>query len=79
MHAHISCSIFVYALLLQDQKSVPGSATMAYFVKPLTYNSQVAGYLIRSYPSSWTVLDAQTKAVLGSFTGENRLLVDTIL
>jgi hypothetical protein len=48
---------------------------MAYFLKPLTYNSQIAGYLIRSYPSLWTVLDAQSKAVLGSFTDEE-ILVD---
>jgi len=59
----------------KDQKSVPDYATMAYFLKPLTYNSQIAGYLIRSYPSLWTVLDAQSKVVLGSFTDEE-ILVD---
>ena len=48
---------------------------MAYYNKPLTYNSQVAGFLIRSYPSLWTVLDAQSKAVLGSFT-DSEILVD---
>ena len=48
---------------------------MAYYSKPLTYNSQVAGFLIRSYPSLWTVLDAQSKAVLGSFT-DGEILVD---
>jgi len=31
---------------------------MAYYLKPLTYNSQIAGYLIRSYPGPWTVLGA---------------------
>mmetsp|Transcript_5379 Transcript_5379/g.11782 ORF Transcript_5379/g.11782 Transcript_5379/m.11782 type:complete len:80 (+) Transcript_5379:848-1087(+) len=50
---------------------------MAYFLKPLTYNSQVAGFLIRSYPSLWTVLDAQTKQVLGSFTDEEILVTNT--
>ena len=50
---------------------------MGYFLKPLTYNSQVAGFLIRSYPSLWTVLDAQTKAVLGSFTDEQILVEGT--
>ena len=65
----------VVLLPLQDLKSIPGAATMAYFVKPLTYNSQVAGFLIRAYPSLWTVLDAQTKSVLGSFTDE-QILVD---
>ena len=58
----------------QDQKSIPPEATMAYFVKPLTYNSQVAGYLIRAYPSLWTVLDVQSK-ILGSFSDE-QILVD---
>ena len=59
----------------QDLKTIPGSATMAYYVKPLTYNSQVAGYLVRSYPSQWTVLDAQTREVLGSFD-DGEILVD---
>jgi hypothetical protein len=48
---------------------------MAYYVKPLTYNSQVAGYLIRAYPSPWTVLDARSKAILGSFD-DGEILVD---
>jgi hypothetical protein len=48
---------------------------MAYYNKPLTYNSQVAGFLIRSYPSLWTVLDAQSKAVLGSFP-DGEILVE---
>lgn len=61
----------------KDLKTIPGSATMAYFNKPLTYNSAVAGYLIRSYPGLWTVLDAHTKAVLGSFTDEEILVEGT--
>ena len=48
---------------------------MGYFVKPLTYNSQIAGYLIRAYPSPWTVLDATTKAVLKTFT-DGEILVE---
>ncbi|CAB9499315.1 expressed unknown protein [Seminavis robusta] len=59
--------------LAKDQDSVPGRATMAYYLKPLTYNSQVAGYLIRSYPGQWTVLDAVTKKSLGSFS-DNEIL-----
>ena len=43
---------------------------MGYYLKPLTYNSQVAGYLIRSYPSDWTVLDAVSKEVLGLFSDQ---------
>ena len=43
---------------------------MGYFLKPLTYNSQVAGFLIRSYPSDWTVLDAVSKEVLGTFSDD---------
>ena len=61
----------------KDPRSIPGGATMAYFLKPLTYNSQIAGYLIRSYPSSWTVLDATTKAVLGTFSDEEILVKNT--
>lgn len=61
------CPTVIVNGLFKDQKSVPESATMAYFLKPLTYNSQVAGFLVRSYPSPWTVVDAQS-AVLGTFT-----------
>jgi hypothetical protein len=49
-------------------ESVPGKATMAYFLKPLTYNSQIAGYLVRSFPGKWTAVDAVTKQALGAFT-----------
>jgi hypothetical protein len=49
---------------------------MAYFLKPLTYNSQVAGFLVRSYPSQWTVLDAQS-AVLGTFSDDQILVPKT--
>lgn len=58
----------------QDLKTIPGSATMAYYLKPLTYNSQVAGYLIRSYPGPWTVLDG-TNTVLGTYD-DDRILVE---
>ena len=54
--------------LAKDQESVPGEATMAYFLKPLTYNSMVSGFLVRSYPGAWTVMDAVTKKSLGSFS-----------
>ena len=57
----------------KDPNSIPGDATMAYFLKPLTYNSQVAGYLIREYPGLWTVLDASTRQALGSFSDEDIL------
>lgn len=56
--------------LQRIKKSVPDTATMGYYLKPLTYNSQVAGYLIRSYPSDWTVLDAVSKEVLGLFSDQ---------
>jgi len=61
----------------KDPKSLPNSATMAYFLKPLTYNSQVAGYLTRSYPSKWAVVDATTKMVLESFSDEEILVKGT--
>ncbi len=50
----------------KDQKSIP-----------LTYKSQVAGYLKRSYPSLWTVLDSQNKAVYGAFTYAQILVEST--
>merc|ERR1711862_871595 len=43
----------------KDAKSIPDGTTMAYYLKPLTYNSQIAGYLIRAYPKNWiTISDA---------------------
>ena len=52
---------------------MPNTATMAYFLKPLTYNSMVSGFLIRSYPGPWTVLDAVTKQSLGTFSDQEIL------
>ena len=60
----------------KDARSVPGNATTGYFLKPLTYNSSVAGFLIRQYPSRWTVLDA-SKRELGSFSDEEILVPTT--
>ncbi|KAL3757503.1 hypothetical protein ACHAWU_000900 [Discostella pseudostelligera] len=73
--AEAGCPTVVVNASFKDQKSIPPNATMAYYLKPLTYNSQVAGYLIRAYPSLWTALDSQSKAVLGSFT-DAQILVD---
>lgn len=42
--------------LAKTPKSIDERATMAYFLKPLTYNSMVAGYLVRAYPRPWTTL-----------------------
>lgn len=50
---------------------------MAYFLKPLTYNSQVAGYLIRCYPGKWATVDAVSKQVLGSFDDDEILVGKT--
>ena len=51
---------------------------MAYFLKPLTYNSQVAGFLVRSYPKDWTVVDASKQsAVLGTFSDKQILVPRT--
>jgi hypothetical protein len=63
--------------LAKDQESVPGRATMAYFLKPLTYNSMVSGFLIRNYPGPWTVLDAVTKKCLGTFTDQEILFKES--
>ena len=61
----------------KDQKSVSGLATMAYFLKPLTYNSMVAGYLLRAYPGPWTTLDAISGETLGTFTDQEILVSST--
>ena len=61
----------------QDRTSVPGDATMAYYLKPLTYNSQIAGYLIRSYPGPWTVVDALGKTVLATYRDDEILVPQT--
>jgi hypothetical protein len=50
---------------------------MAYFLKPLTYNSQLSGYLTRSYPGKWTCLDATTNEVLGAYTDAEVLVSGT--
>jgi hypothetical protein len=62
--------------LAKDQKSIPADATTAYYLKPLTYNSQVAGYLIRAFPSTWTVLDTSGK-VLSTYADQNILVPGT--
>ena len=50
---------------------------MAYYLKPLTYNSQIAGYLIRSYPGPWTVVDASGKTVLATYRDDEILVPQT--
>lgn len=50
---------------------------MAYYLKPLTYNSQIAGYLIRAYPGPWTVLDATGTAVLETYSDAEILVPQT--
>ena len=62
--------------ILKDPKSIPPYAKMAYYLKPLTYNSSISGYLTRQYPKPWTVVDATNK-VLGTFTDEEILVEKT--
>jgi hypothetical protein len=51
---------------------------MAYYYKPLTYNSLIAGYLIRSYPQLWTTFDNNKKSkVLGTSSDTNILVSNT--
>lgn len=50
---------------------------MAYFFKPLTYNSQVAGYLMRQYPGPWTTLDWTGNTVLDTCADANILVPNT--
>lgn len=61
----------------QDPNSVSNRATMGYFLYPLTYNSQVAGYLIRRCPGPWVTLDAATKKVLGTLKDDEILVQDS--
>lgn len=57
--------------------SVSDKATMAYFLKPLTYNSQIAGFLVRCYPGKWTTIDAESNQVLGTFDDDEILVGNT--
>lgn len=50
---------------------------MGFYIKPLTYNSQIAGFLVRVYPNDWTVLDATSKELLGSFSDKEIRVKDT--
>ena len=50
---------------------------MAYFLKPLTYNSQIAGYLIRCFPGKWTTIDAVSNQILGSLDDDEILVGNT--
>ena len=48
---------------------------MAYYLKPLTYNSQVAGYLVRAWPGQWTTLEAATGQAVGEPATDAQILV----
>lgn len=61
----------------KTDKSVPDVATMAYFLKPLTYNSQIAGYLIRAWPGKWTTIDSQSKQIVLELDDKNILVRGT--
>ena len=50
---------------------------MAYFLKPLTYNSQVVGFLVRNYPNKWSTVDLLTKSTLGSYEDSEILFGNT--
>jgi hypothetical protein len=50
---------------------------MAYFLKPLTYNSQVIGYLARKYPNDWTAVDLVSKKVMSTYTDSEILFGKT--
>jgi len=61
----------------KDRKSISEKATMAYFQKPLTYNSAVVGYLLRLYPGKWATVDGISKEVLATFTDDEILVPGT--
>jgi len=70
-------SVIIVNGFAKNPDSVSGFATMSFYYKPLTYNSQLAGYVIRSYPSLWTVLDATTQQVLQTYTDEEILFLNS--
>jgi hypothetical protein len=50
---------------------------MAYFLKPLTYNSQTVGYLTRCYPGKWAAIDVASRTILGTFDDADILVGNT--
>ena len=76
-------SVVIVNGFAKGPNSISGLATMSYYLKPLTYNSQIAGYLIRSYPSLWTVLDSsggggvKAAKVLTTYTDKDILVQGT--
>jgi len=70
-------SVVIVNGFIKDQKSINAAATMAYFLKPLTYNSQVAGYLVRKYPNDWATIDLISKKVLASYKDDQILFQQT--
>mmetsp|Transcript_19709 Transcript_19709/g.39404 ORF Transcript_19709/g.39404 Transcript_19709/m.39404 type:complete len:248 (-) Transcript_19709:37-780(-) len=52
--------------LAKNPKSVSDAALNAFYLKPLTYNSCVVGFLYRCYPRPWLAVD-DTSAVLREF------------
>eukprot|EP00804_Cyclotella_cryptica_P018937 CCRYP_006443-RA/>CCRYP_006443-RA protein AED:0.40 eAED:0.40 QI:133/1/1/1/1/1/2/344/285 len=75
--AESGCKTVIVNGLFKDPKSIPPYAKMAYYLKPLTYNSQIAGYLIRTYPQPWKVVDVVTNKVLGTFSDAEILVEKT--
>ncbi|CAJ1909458.1 unnamed protein product [Cylindrotheca closterium] len=73
----IASGVVIINGLAKSAKSVSGSATMAYYLKPLTYNSQVVGYLCRNYPNDWATVDLLSKQVLKSYKDEEILFGDS--
>ncbi|OEU11158.1 hypothetical protein FRACYDRAFT_193086 [Fragilariopsis cylindrus CCMP1102] len=82
-NANICKSVVIVNGFAKGPNSISGLATMSYYLKPLTYNSQIAGYLIRSYPSLWTVLDSsggggvKAAKVLTTYTDKDILVQGT--
>jgi len=71
-------TVVIINAFAKDQKSIEGkSALMAYYLKPLTYNSQVAGFLVRAYPNDWTTADVFEKKALGVLTDKEILVPGT--
>ena len=50
---------------------------MAYYLKPLTYNSQIAGYLLRCYPNNWITMSSDDSTILNNANDESILVKGT--
>ena len=59
--------------LAKSPKSVTDAALNAFYLKPLTYNSCVVGFLYRAYPSPWRAVDDEGRVLREFEDGQIRV------